>query len=185
MSFSSYCAKPEFRRHFGGIVFVLLSCCAWPSHAQAWRAEIPHASENGNGELRWFGFQIYRSVLWGASAPFDPNQTFALALSYARHISGARLVQTSIDEMRRLSGARYSEQQYARWQVVLEHSLRDVDAGDQLIGVFLPGIGCRFYSRTQLLAEVSDLDFAQAFFRIWLDPRSKDAQLHKYLTGEQ
>ena len=65
----------------------------------------------------------------------------------------------------------------------LEKAFVDVKSGDQLIGVYLPGIGCRFYSQQALLAEIPDEIFANAFFSIWLDPRTKDSNLRQQLLG--
>jgi len=183
MSSNSCCTKPEQRRQLHLIAALSLLCWMLPVQAADWRDDVPQAHLTGSGELRWFSLQIYSAALWSSTTPFDASQPFALELTYARHITSARLVQTSIDEIRRLSGQRYTEQQYRRLQDVLEHTFTDVKEGDQLIAVFLPGQGCRFYSRSQLLAQVSDPDFAQAFFSIWLDPRSQDAQLRKHLTG--
>jgi hypothetical protein len=59
----------------------------------------------------------------------------------------------------------------------------DVREGDQLTGVYLPGHGARFYIGGQLLADVEDASFARAFFSIWLDPRTRDADLRAHLLG--
>jgi hypothetical protein len=155
------------------------------SHAAGWRDDLPQASLLGSGELRWFGLRIYRIALWSGPAPFDPLQAFALELTYQRSISRERLVEVSLDEMRRLFGERYSEAQFKQWQSTMRDAFIDVKPGDQLIGVSLPGIGCRFYNQERLLAEVRDVEFARAFFAIWLDPRSKDAQLRQHLMGAQ
>ena len=183
MSSSSCCIKPERGRRLCLIAALGWLCCTLPVQAANWRDDLPQAILSGSGELRWFGLQIYSATLWSSTAPFDASQPFALELTYARQISRARLVQTSIDEIRRMSGARYTQAQYSHWQEWMEQAFSDVNEGDQLIGVFLPGQGCRFYNQTQLLAQVPDPDFAQAFFNIWLDPRSKDVQLRKHLTG--
>jgi hypothetical protein len=58
-----------------------------------------------------------------------------------------------------------------------------VEAGDQLVGVYLPGQGARFYNRSRRLASLDDPTFAQAFFAIWLDPRTRDAALRRQLMG--
>lgn len=191
MSSSSSYTRPEAtRRRFLMMASLLVSLlslwCVTPSClAEGWRDDLPQAQLNGNGELRWFGFRIYSASLWSESVPFDPHHAFALELTYARAISRERLVKASIEEIRRLSGSRYTEAQYSQWQTLLENTFRDVVEGDQLAGVYLPGVGVRFYNRTQLLAQISDPEFAQAFFNIWLDPQSRDAQLRKHLLGEK
>lgn len=188
MSFSSCCGKADHvRAHFcRGVVACLLlavSLFAGPAQAASWRDDLPQAQLQGSAGLRWFGLKIYDAALWSAATPFDPSQPFALELTYQRSISRTRIVQTSIDEIRRLFGDSYSDEQLQRWEADMARAFTDVNEGDQLTGVYLPGIGCRFYSRTRLLAEVRDAEFARAFFAIWLDPRTRDTQLRNRLLG--
>lgn len=156
---------------------------AIPAYAAQWHDELPQAKLIGKAELRWFGLKIYKAALWSAKTPFDPEQSFALELTYQRSIDRERIVQTSIGEIRRLFGDRYSEARLAQWQQLMSNAFIDVSEGDQLTGVYLSGIGCRFYNRTDLLAEIRDVEFAQAFFAIWLDARTKDTKLRSRLMG--
>ncbi len=61
----------------------------------------------------------------------------------------------------------------------------DVLPGQRITGVFLPGWGCRFYVGDQLQHEIRDPEFADAFFAIWLDPRTRDPELRQQLLGRQ
>ena len=204
MSFSSCCRKTdrkkaEARTVFAGAGLLRAMFCTGfavrcllvaalsvgPAQAASWRDDLPQAHLQGSAGLRWFGLKVYDAALWSAAAPFDPAQPFALELTYQRSISRTRIVQTSIDEIRRLSEGRYSDQQLQRWEADMARAFTDVNEGDQLTGVYLPGIGCRFYSRTRLLAEVRDAEFARAFFAIWLDPRTRDTQLRNRLLGAE
>jgi len=204
MSFSSCCKKTDRERTEAragsagaGLLRAIFctgfaTCCllvaalsAGPAQAAGWRDDLPRAHLQGSAGLRWFGLKIYDAALWSAATPFDPAQPFALELTYQRSISRTRIVQTSIDEIRRLFGDRYSDEQLQRWEADMARAFTDVNEGDQLTGVYLPGIGCRFYSRTRLLAEVRDAEFARAFFAIWLDPRTRDAQLRNRLLGAE
>ncbi|MFL6717145.1 MAG: hypothetical protein ACJ8G3_12380, partial [Burkholderiaceae bacterium] len=55
----------------------------------------------GSGEVRWLGMALYQATLYMAGN--DPGQApLALRLEYRRDIPGARLVQASMEEMRRL-----------------------------------------------------------------------------------
>jgi hypothetical protein len=66
----------------------------------------------------------------------------------------------------------------------LKKILPDVDAGDFLTGVNVPKLGVRFYQNGQPIGAIDDLEFAQAFFGIWLDPRTSEPVLRKQLLGE-
>lgn len=151
--------------------------------AGSWRDELPGAVAIGNGELRWFGLRIYNAALWSGRQPFDPSARFAMQLTYHRSISRERLVQTSVDEMRRLGTAPSQPTVLAQWENQLRKAFVDVAAGDQLIGVNLPGYGMRLYDHRKLVADIPDPDLARAFFGIWLNEASRDQALRRQLLG--
>ncbi len=171
------------------ILFSLLLLTLWPTHALAhenkatWQSNFSATQLIGSGKLRWFGFSIYQAKLWTESASFAPQAKFALELTYERAITKKRFVSVSLDEMQRLFGDKLSAEQLQRWEAHMQSAFMDVQEGDQLIGVHLPSSGVRFYSRDKMLADIRDPAFAQAFFAIWFDPRSKDANLRQQLTG--
>jgi hypothetical protein len=154
------------------------------AHADEWRKNFTQTKLIGSGELRWFGFSIYTAKLWQEAIPFNPKLSFALEINYQRSISKQRFVDSSIEEIQRLHGGTFSKEVISKWRKYMESAFTDVQSGDQLIGVFLPNIGCRFYNQNKLLAEIADKEFAQAFFSIWFDPRSKDQALRESLMGK-
>ena len=159
---------------------------ALPGAAHAnWRDELPQARAVGGGELRWFGLRIYHATLWSEKQPFDPAARFALQLRYHRSISRERLVQTSMDEIRRLGIGPRDSATAQRWEAQLRAAFVDVAEGDQLVGLHLPGQGMRLYDRDKLLAEIPDPQLAQAFFGIWLHESSRDQNLRRQLLGGQ
>lgn len=167
------------------VLAFVLSSSAVLAQAALWQQDLPQAKVLGSGDLRWFGLHIYSAKLWTESLTFDAKASFALELTYQRNISRERFVDTSIEEIKRLRGDTITSEILQRWKTHMEKAFTDVKSGDQLIGVHLPKIGCRFYSRDKLLAEIKDTEFADAFFSIWFDPRSKDSGLRKQLTGTQ
>ncbi len=154
-----------------------------PVEAGAWEDALGSAQTLGEGDLRQWGFRIYHARLVGERFPVLGTEPFALELTYYRSISRERIVSVSIDEMKRLRGDGLTAGQLDQWRQMLERCLVDVREGDQLTGVYLPGRGVRFYHGEQLLAEVEDEAFAQAFFAIWLDPRTRDSGLRARLLG--
>lgn len=159
------------------------------AHSFAWRDALPQAQLVGEGELRWFGLFIYNAKLWSPQpsqvvAGNGPRAPFALELTYKRSISRERFVDTSADEIRRLYGERVSAAQLENWRAEMQRAFVDVEAGTRITGVYLPGEGCRFYVNDRLQHTVRDMAFADAFFAIWLDPRSKDAKLRRNLLAK-
>jgi hypothetical protein len=71
----------------------------------------------------------------------------------------------------------------ARWEREMLQAFVDVRAGDRITGVYVPAEGARFYVGENLRHVVKDEAFAEAFFAIWLDPRTRDPQLRDQLLG--
>ncbi|HCZ15617.1 MAG TPA: chalcone isomerase family protein [Accumulibacter sp.] len=135
----------------------------------------------GSGEMTWLGFALYRATLWVAGPPTaNPaaDVPTALQLEYRRDIPRDRLIQTTLDELRRLGAG---EAQLQRWQAELQRVFPDVREGETIVGVHYPGRGAAFFYRGVPTGEISDAEFARLFFAIWLDPRSRSPALRAAL----
>jgi len=130
--------------------------------------------------LRVWGFEVYDARLW-ARPGFEMTrfeaQPFALELNYLRNFKGTDIARRSVDEMRQ-TGA-LDESDAARWLAAMAALFPDVQKGDRITGVHLPGTGARFYLNDRLLGEVVEDRFSRRFFGIWLSeqttqPRMRD-----------
>lgn len=166
---------------------LLAAWLAWPVVTAA--RNLPAAVEaaagplrlSGEGEMRWLGFKLYDAALWVEPGGVVASAEHALAIRYARPIAAERLVETSLDEMRRL-GER-DEVRLARWRGALERALPSVAEGDTLIGLHRPGRGASFWHQGRLTAHIDDPALARAFFAIWLDERTREPALRARLLG--
>ena len=157
----------------------------WAVSANAgWRSDLQSARLVGEGDFSVFGFRLYRAQLWSERVPVDYDERFALHLTYTRSIKGRRLADTGIDEIRRQAAAPIPSGTLERWRDDMLRAFGDVEPGDQLSAVFLPGKGVRFYSGERETGEFDDPAFARAFFGIWLDPSTRAPSLRKRLLGE-
>lgn len=154
-----------------------------------WREALPDARLVGSGELRMFGFSVYHADFWsGAATPGELEEgkaPFALELTYRRSISRDQLVKASLKEIKRLHSGDTSAEPLEQWRQEMLLAFVDVQAGDRITGVFLPGEGARFYFGDTLQHQVKDEAFARAFFAIWLDPRTRNPKLRSQLLGPQ
>lgn len=148
-----------------------------------WREQLPQASLVGSGDFSWFGFSVYNAKLWSPAQPVDFSQPFALELTYRRSISRETLVDTSLDEIRRINGEPLDSEQQSVWTKQMSQAFVDVKDGRRITGVFLPGEGCRFYVDGELQHVIDDPEFARAFFSIWLDPQTRSPKLRAALLG--
>lgn len=155
-----------------------------PALPAAVQASVPTPlNQVGAGQMRWLGLKIYEASLWlPTGQKWSADSRFALALRYARDIAGERLVDTSIDEIRRLKLA--DETRLPAWRSALEKTLPSVAEGDVLVGLRQPEGGARFWHNGKLTAEITDADLARAFFAIWLDPRTREPALRQSLLGK-
>jgi len=148
-----------------------------------WRESLPNAHVVGHGDLSLFGFRIYTARLSSTATPFTADAPLALELTYHRAIDRADLVDASIDEIKRISGAGVSAEQLAAWRQQMNLSFVDVQPGMKITGVYLPGREARFYVGEKLQHVVPDSQFAKAFFSIWLDPKTRNPDLRAQLLG--
>ena len=145
--------------------------------------DFPDFRRAGEGRLRWLGLHIYDASLWIKSARWDAEQVFVLDLRYARNIKSRRLVDASLDEMRRLGFG--NEKQLERWGEQMARVLPDVSKGEHLTGVNRPGVGAEFYYEGRVVGTIADPEFARAFFSIWLDARTREPGLRRSLIGSR
>lgn len=167
-------------RTFAALMLLLLAVSA----NAGWRSDVQSARLVGEGDFSVFGFKLYRAQLWSEREPVDYEERFALRLTYMRSIKGKRLADTGIEEIRRQAAAPIPSETLERWRDDMLHAFGDVEPGDQLSAVFLPGKGVRFYSGEQETGEFDDPAFARAFFGIWLDPSTRAPSLRRQLLGE-
>lgn len=179
------------RRHIpvaAAFLLAVTTAAWWPTSVQAGSPE-PTATAAlqdkqllGQSRLRVWGFEVYEASLW-APAGFDAQrfeqQRFALELTYLRSFKGRDIAGRSIDEMRGL--ATLAPEQAARWQAAMGELFPDVQRGDRLTGVHVPGSGARFYLNGRLRGEVADDAFSRLFFGIWLSPRTSQPALRATL----
>lgn len=162
------------------LMIVSLGCAA----AEGWRTALPQAQLSGEGEYRWFGLRLYTAQLWSPHLPPNLDASFALQVTYARAFTAQRLVDTSIEEIRRIHRPNVTAATLERWREALQKVFVDVRAGDSLTGVYLPGEGVRFFANDRATGQIDDAALARAFFAIWLDPATRAPALRLKLLGQ-
>jgi hypothetical protein len=140
----------------------------------------------GEGRLRWFGLQIYDARLFVTPDGVDIERwtrtPFALELRYARKLQGEDIAQASLKEMVRMGFG--TEAQRTGWLETMRRLFPDVIAGDRLTGVHLPEGRAVFYRNDTRIGRVEDRQFVEAFFAIWLDPRTVAPDLRRSLLAD-
>lgn len=140
----------------------------------------------GTGQMRFWGLNIYDARLW-VDARFDAQAfdayPFALELTYHRAFTAAAIAGRSLDEIQRQRPLPPDLRE--RWLRELAAVLPDVQAGDQVTGIYLPGQGMRLWRGEQALGTVRDMELARLFFGIWLSPRTSEPGLRSALLANR
>lgn len=176
--------KPSPTKRSSIISWLACALCLYASQAAAdWRSALREENLVGQADFRLYGFHVYEAQLWSSVAAPDLSTPLALELIYQREIDKQTLIDTSLDEMRRITDSDLYHRQSAVWEEHMRRSFVDVKPGRRITGVYLPDIGCRFYVDGRLQHQVDDPVFAKHFFAIWLAPQTRHPKMREQLLG--
>jgi hypothetical protein len=147
-------------------------------------AELSAAKLSGQGKLTFFGLHVYDARLWvqdGFKASDFLRAPLALELEYARTLYGKMIAERSLEEMKR--GGDVTEAKAGEWLAQMKALFTDVNKGDRITGVQVPGVATRVFINGKLRGEVRDPEFTKLFFGIWLSPRTSEPKLRDALLG--
>lgn len=135
--------------------------------------------EVGSGTYRKLGFSIYRATLFAPDGELDQSKPFALRLHYTRSLSKSTVVDALLDSIEEQNVA--SKEELASWRDNFSQFLGDVEDGDEVVAVNLPGKSTQFFKNGQPLTAIGDRKLCKAFFDIWLG-ETADESLREALT---
>lgn len=139
----------------------------------------------GQTTLRRLGLHIYDASFWmqmDRTSSSTAANLCALSITYARNIKVNRLLSSTNKEWKRLGFAnRYPLE---TWLGLLRDIWPDIEKGDQLVVVSIPGGETIFFDQDKKLGTVQDPKFGPAFLAIWLDEKSRYQKNRKELLGE-
>jgi len=144
---------------------------------------VPDLKVQGGGELAFFGISVYEGYYWSPARGWSKDGPFALDLHYHLALDGAKIAERSVAEITKL-GLGTAEQR-ARWGREMKRVFPDVRRGDRITGVNLPGGVVRYFYNGNAIGDIADPGFANAFFGIWLDPKSSQIDFRQTLLGEK
>ena len=176
------------RRALAPLHWVVAAALCVADLAAAWGAEpgahisahVPKASLVGQGSFTYFGFHVYDGALFAPSGKYAGDAPFALELTYARDLKGAKIAERSIDEIAALGIGTPAER--SAWLPILTRLFPDVRQNDRIAGIAL-GERALFYVNGKPAGEINDGTLARAFFAIWLDVRTSAPAFRRKLLG--
>jgi hypothetical protein len=135
-------------------------------------------------DLRFFGLKVYEASLWAPPQAAEAtllSGPFALELHYNLRFKGEDIARRSIEEIDGL-GLMDRSQQDRRLRE-LKALFPSVESGDRLTGVYQPTAPSQFYLNGKPIGEIREPEFAQMFFRIWLDAKTSEPRLRQALIA--
>jgi hypothetical protein len=154
------------------------SAAAQPGYAEL----IADLQVVGQGTLRWAGIRIYDAVLRAPQKPVVMERPLSLSITYRQSVDAIGLKNTTITELGRFSSSGGAT--IERWSQALGRIFPAVSPGDELTAVWQPGAAqTAFFLNAKPIGQVTDREFGQAFFAIWLDERTRRPELRKQLLA--
>ena len=132
----------------------------------------------GDGRMTYWGFTLYDAKLYASK---EPKGGIALDIQYLRKFEANALVKQTLDELKNLG---VSETQRTEWADPLAKAFKTVKVGDSITAIRKPEGGTQFFYNGQFVSEIAGESFSQAFFGIWLHPKTSAPQLRKVLLGQ-
>ncbi len=139
---------------------------------------ISQAESLGQGRMTYWGFTLYDAKLFASK---EPKGGIALDIQYLRKFEAKALAEQTLDELKKLG---VSDTQRAEWADPLAKAFKTVQVGDSITAIKKPQGSTQFFYNGQFVSEISGESFSQAFFGIWLHPKTSAPQLRKVLLGQ-
>lgn len=137
------------------------------------KSEAPGIRPLGRGRETVWGIHVYDATLWVVGARYTPVEPHALDIEPGRKVSAETLVNTAMDEMRRLKLGDAS--QLASWRVEMARLMPNVNSGDQIV-IFCPtDAKTLMYYNGRIQGRVNDPTLCPAIMNVWLHPGSKSS----------
>ena len=138
---------------------------------------ISQVESLGQGRMTYWGFTLYDAKLFASK---EPKGGIALDIQYLRKFEAKDLTKQTLDELKKLGT---SDAQRAEWADPLAKAFKTVQVGDSITAIKKSEGSTQFFYNGQFVSEISGESFSQAFFGIWLHPKTSVPKLRKSLLG--
>jgi hypothetical protein len=146
------------------------------------KSDTPH----GSADFTWYLINVYKISLWTDAQNFSlenkSDEKFALSINYKIKIKRDDLVQTTIDEMARISGK--PALSFEKYRSTLQKVFPQVKAKDVITAINIPNKGIKFFYNGIETGIINDKNFTKNFFSIWLSEKTLNQKLYKNLINK-
>jgi hypothetical protein len=135
----------------------------------------------GAASVRFLFWRVFDAALWNESGRFSWQDPFALTLFYNRDFSAAELVESSLEEMDRLTD--WPAERLSAFGTKLEPCMRAVTEGDRITALSPAPDRAALYHNGRLTCDLQEQGLRTAFFGIWLSEDSQFPDASRELLG--
>jgi hypothetical protein len=168
-----------------GLIAILASMALLVS---AWAAARPSELSDviaspkpyGTATLSWLFLTVYEASLWTDAEVWSMDRPFALVIVYRMSFTREELVERTLEEMARTS-PQFGAPARERVSQALRKAFPDVKSGDRITALHVPGRPVAFFHNGAPTSQVDEANFPDAFFGIWLSPRTSEPELRNNL----
>ena len=144
---------------------------------------VPNAQKVGTARMQYMIWDIYDAALYAPDGKWSSNRPYALQLKYLKNLSGEKIADRSIKEMR--GQGFYDDNRLAVWHEQMKAIFPDVQEGDVLIGIYTQEAETVFFDAEKEIGRIIDPEFGKRFFGIWLNEATSEPDIRMGLLGNE
>ena len=137
----------------------------------------------GEARLKFAFWKVFDAALYSETGRYDSKAPFALELTYLRALKSEKIVDKSMQEIRRLTSSSITAGQLKVWRQRLSDMIPDVSKGMSITGIRTPEGYTEIYVGDTRKGSIDDTNFTDAFFAIWLGEDTAEPEFRAKLTG--
>jgi|GEM_PF-2553587 len=169
----------------------LLCLVAWGSNPQVFKENSPVIKKYfgkqepmGQGSVTKYWFTVYQLALWAKNNRFSYDNYLALRAWQEIEVSQEDLIKETLKKI--YDYHHVSPQKLAKYEGYLKKAYpQKIKPKQTWTVVFKPKKSIDFYINDKLYASFKDMEFAEKFFDIWMNPKGEFKDLRKkLLEGE-
>ncbi|MEY4588560.1 MAG: hypothetical protein RL497_636 [Pseudomonadota bacterium] len=148
---------------------------------QAVQQELKNTQPLGSGRLSFMFKNVYDISLYGANQEFNPAEPFALKIEYFIPIKGKAIAERTMAEINKQPFT--DKEKLIQWHQAIRSFFPDVQKGVSLTGFKDKNGHTQFYQNETWIGQVTDPQFTERFFAIWLAEYTSEPKLRQQLLG--
>ena len=162
-------------------LLILLSVISFNSHTSETilKDYLGDFYQLGTGKLSIFFIDIYDIKLFSKIKSYSKDEPFAIEINYLKDVKSTQIVDSSINEIKRIS--KPSRDELENYRSILASLFPNIYSGDQLIGIKTANNDGVFFYNKKRIGKINDEKLVDSFFDIWLSEKTSHPELREKL----